>query len=162
MNGNPFLETVNGFDFMLIGFIAVLAYLMYINAVSADNWEATAKHKDKALRASYQHVDDLVYSNNKLFVQCGDAREELRQVETERDLMAKYLDKKCYCSKAHSQIRCLFHDFVEQERRNQIDPWSAPPQTTSPWCDGKNLENCDLTCDNPLQHEVILKEWNTL
>jgi hypothetical protein len=50
-------------------------------------------------------------------------------VEDERDLMAKYLDSKCYCSKVHSQIRCLFHDFVEQERKRQIDPWSAPPQT---------------------------------
>ena len=149
---NPFFQTINGFDVAILLFLGVAVLWAWFASVDADKWERIARHYETQYSASEELARDLNRWNDELFVQCGDAREELRHVEAERDLMAKYLDKKCFCSKAHSQMRCLFHDFVRDENRRQIDPWSP-----SPWCDGKNTENCDLTCDNPVQHEFVLR-----
>lgn len=136
MNASAFLETINGFDLLLVAIAIGIGYYASIQGDLADRWQATAQYTEVALKASYEQVDDLLYKVDFFTREIKCLRETniegnqaFYELSLQHNLMARFIDKKCYCLKSHTEIRCPFHDFVEQERERQIDPWSAPPQT---------------------------------
>jgi len=132
---NTFLQTINGFDFSLIGFIGILVYMTWSTAVDSDKWESIARMWETKFSISEEQVfenedkyERLCAKHAMLRVATDQAHEQLREAKAKYRIMEDYLEARCCCIRGFN-IVCKYHEHLNSELERMRDPWNAPPQT---------------------------------